>query len=140
MTVASVRDVRKRRVDWWEPDQLGRPITPAQAWWLRKGMLHKLPGTVARSLARRGLLAGMYIGQPNTGLTELGERYRKALGTVPTKHLNSCSYLERGQRTQFAPSRDDVLCHECRHTVPAELIAWTGIHDQCINCKMGGKA
>ena len=133
--VASVRDVRKGRAPWWEPDQIERPITAAQAWWLRRGLTHRMPLATARALARRGLLAGLFIGQPATGLTELGERTKRLLGIVPTKHLASCSYLDRGMRVQFQPADDLVLCHECKRTVPAELMAWTGINDACINCR-----
>ena len=143
MTVPSVRAVRSRRVDWWDADQVGRPLTPPMAFWLRRGMLHRLPLAVARGLARRGLLAGLYIGQATTGLTARGERAREALGRVPPEYLLSCSSVDRGARTQFIASRDLEFCPACDRYLSAELIAWDlydGAPDSsgppCINCVM----
>ena len=143
MTVPSVRAVRSRRVDWWDADQVDRPLTPTMAFWIRRGLLHRLPLPVARGLARRGLLAGLYIGQATTGLTARGERAREALGRVPWPYLLSCSHVDRGMRTQFAASTDPLFCRACDRVVAAELIAWDlydGAPDSsgppCINCVM----
>ena len=111
MTVPTVRQVTGEvrstaRVDWWEPDQLGRPLTPTTAEWLRRpNVTHRIPGAIAKALARRGLLAGLYYGQ-DVGLTPAGERARVLLGVVPAD----------------APER--LSCWECGTGVRRELMAW----------------
>jgi len=59
VTVPSARQVlgpaRKLR-DWWEADQVGKPLTETQRAWLMRGMVHKMPKVVQKALARRGLL------------------------------------------------------------------------------------
>lgn len=133
--VASIRDVKKRRADWWEADQIGRPITASMAYWLRRSM-YKCPMNIVQPLARRGLHAGQYYGQDDHYHTPLGLHYRQLLGTVPTEHLEGAGYQRHPADpiTRTGPAKKDIICQRCGAFVPAELIAWGTPLRQCITC------
>ena len=134
-SVPSIRDVKRVRGLWWDADQIGKPLTPASAFWLRRGMIHRLPMTVARSLARRGLLAGVFSGQ-DVGLTERGQAIKRLLGSVPPEYTTDLvAAAGPGQlAVQQAPALEKVICRKCGAFVAAELIAWGSEKRQCITC------
>lgn len=133
-TVPSIRDVKRRRADWWEADQVGRPITASMAFWLRKS-LYKCPMNVVQGLARRGLHGGCYYGQ-ELYHTPRGLEYRRLLGKVPDEHVGDAGYRRHPHDplTRVGPAKNPIICQRCGAIVDAELIAWGTPLRQCIAC------
>ena len=117
--------------DWWQPTQVGRPLTPRMAYYLRRSMWSSTPGVVKRALAERGLLNDTRAIGDN--LTELGNRLRSLLGRVPTG-----LWPKSSKPHQVAPSEEWVTCPACGANVSAELIAWgaSSDHQVCIKCTL----
>ena len=138
-TVPTIRDVKRVRGLWWDADQVGKPLTPSSAFWLRRGMIHRLPMTVARSLARRGLLAGVFSGQ-DVGLTERGQAIKRLLGTVPPTYTTDLvAAAGPGQlAVQQRPALEKVICRKCGAFTHAELIAWAAEKRMCSACATKG--
>jgi hypothetical protein len=67
--------------DWWEADQIGKPLTPLMREWLVRGSTHKMPKIVQKALARRGLLLPPDWNNPKASRwTAEAERLREELG------------------------------------------------------------
>ena len=126
MTVATPRQVNGvvrlgRRKDWWDADQIGKPITGTMAEWLRKGMISKMPGLIQRALARRGLLLDIdWNDSLATRWTEEGQRVRDLLGPPPA-------------RTVY------YRCVICGRQKDYRLRALGDPHHRCIQCATEGK-
>ena len=129
--------------DWWAADQIGKPLSIVQAFWVRRLPRdgHRLPHVIARSLARRGLLER----SPTNALdlTDAGRALQALLGALPAELLDArwCAqpasmrarFPHVGSLT-FGPLDTPVTCPACRRTVPAEMIAWGATGEPCIRC------
>ena len=135
MTVPSVRQVARRRVTWWDADRAGAPLTPALAYWLRRRTHGGIPLGVVKGLARRGLHAGLYVGQARLGLTPEGEALRVVLGSVPERFWSTIRSPSGAPR---APSEASVACPSCGRMTNVELIAW-GASGACLACALPGE-
>ena len=131
MTVPSVRQVfgpaRNLSDDtWWPTDQVGKPLTPTTAAWLRKGALGRMPGMVQKALARRGLLNPVNWNDTSASRwTPAGERARQLLGHAPHNRP------------------DRVTCWECCQGVDPALMAWgetDRVQYRCVTCAMKEEA
>ena len=159
-TVPRPREVfgpARRLKDWWAADQVGKEVTIVQAFWVRRLPRngHRLPGVVARGLARRGLLERERA--QSVDLTDAGRELKRLLGSLP-EHL-----LEERWRAQpadvraryphvdsltYGPLLTEVTCTSCGREVAAELIAWdlydyapdVGERTECIRCATGRPA
>jgi hypothetical protein len=130
VTVPSTRQVARRRINWWEPDRHGAPLSPTLAYWIRRRTHARIPLGIMKGLARRGLYAGKYVGQEHRGLTPEGERLRDALGTVPERYW---SPVRSATGNPLAPSEALIGCPACGKLVNAELFAW-GAGGVCLAC------
>ena len=107
---------------WWEPTQVGKPITPRQAFFLRRRMWSSTPNSVMKALAERGLITDAITTGTNR-LTPAGEHLREALGDVPAAYWPS----RRTDRHYYqrAASLDEITCRSCGREVNAELFPWS---------------
>jgi hypothetical protein len=135
VTVPTTRQVARGRVDWWEVDRAGAPLTPALAFHLRRITTGHVRLNIIKGLARRGLHAGLYAGQPAIGLTPEGERVRALLGVVPGEFW---SVVRTAVGTPGVPSEAVVECSSCGKLVNVELIAW-GAGLACLACALPGE-
>lgn len=129
--------------DWWAADQVGKEVTIVQAFWVRRLPYdgHRLPGVVARGLARRGLIERERA--KALDLTDAGRELQALLGSVPAELLDArwcaqpASMRERYPRVDslvFGQLETPVSCPACRRTVAAELIAWGVPGAPCVRC------
>ena len=142
---------------WWAADQVGKPITIVQAFWLRRlpSRRHRMPSVVARGLARRGLLDRVPPGALE--LTPAGLNLKRLLGSLP-EHLPEERWraqpaivrdrLPHRGSLSLGPLDTERTCLSCGREVAAELIAWglydyapdTGERIECIRCATGRPA
>jgi len=117
--------------DWWEADQIGKPITASQAHWLRRRK--SPPPGITKALARRGLYLPPDMNDPKAERwSPEAQELRRLLGMVPTRYWPWTTKAG----TQAAPSEDRVTCPTCGKSVSVELVAW-GAGERCLACEVG---